>query len=97
MSYKIRYKPAVKMEKKIGLVLRNHRVKFAVAAGSILLLIFVVYNCGDTLREFLIPGDTDVTEAAFSELGNNLRDGVSVKDALTVFCLEIIENANIPK
>ena len=47
----------------------------------------------DILKHYLLPGDPDITETAFNSMIENIRTGESVKDAVTAFCVEIIENA----
>lgn len=42
------------------------------------------------LEQWLIPGDPQVTKAAFSLMMEDLRDGESFGDAVTAFCNEII-------
>ena len=96
MSYKIQYKPNVKMEKGIRYFLKKHRQSVIYAIGIVIcLLIFVRLDITEFIGDFLIPGDADITKAALSDLGSDLKDGVGIKDALTAFCLEIIENAHI--
>ena len=45
---------------------------------------------GTQIREFLIPGDADVTVAAFSELILDMREGESLGEALRLFGWEIL-------
>ena len=47
----------------------------------------------DRLKYYLLPGDPDVTQAAFCSMMENIKTGATVKDAVTAFCVEIIENA----
>ena len=46
-----------------------------------------------SVEEFLIPGEPEVTKAAFSSFIDDLQQGSSFRDAITVFCREIIQNA----
>lgn len=43
-------------------------------------------------RDLLLPGDSAVTAAALEGLAENLQQGESLIDAITVFCRSIITN-----
>lgn len=43
-------------------------------------------------RDLLLPGDSAVTAAALEDLAENLQQGESLMDAITVFCRNIIAN-----
>lgn len=66
----------------------------AIAVICVLLICATVFKTAALpwIRDFLIPGDPDVTATALTELVNDLRDGVSFTDAVTTFCREIISN-----
>ena len=88
MSYQINYDPSrrrkfytTKHKKKPGWIL-------IVAVVALSVTIF-----HKDLKHVLIPGDKQVTSAAFSDLTENLRAGESLKDAVTTFCREIIDGA----
>ena len=49
----------------------------------------------EKLQDYLIPGNPDVTRAAFARLTDNLREGEDIRDAMTVFCREIIDSATV--
>lgn len=59
-------------------------------------LISLLWSKRDAVHDFLIPGNAAVTEAAVAEFVNDLRAGENFGDAITAFCQEIIENADIP-
>ncbi len=42
------------------------------------------------LRNFLLPGDPQVTKTAIDSMAEDLRTGESLGDAVTAFCREII-------
>ena len=44
------------------------------------------------VQDFLIPGDPEVTRAAFSSFAQELRDGERFRNAAAVFCRQVIEN-----
>ena len=92
MAYKIRYdffepKSNAQYDQK-GL---KKIVKVIFIAAIILLLLLPTYKRG-VLKEWLIPGNADVTVQAAESLVSNLRNGTAFKDAIVVFCKEIIEN-----
>lgn len=67
-----------------------------VACILIALAIFaVVFGMGDSLYEYVLPGDPAVTEAAACGFVENIRKGCSVKDAATAFCQQIIDRAEL--
>lgn len=45
--------------------------------------------------DFLIPGDKDVTRQAFSTMVEDVKEGGSVRSAVTAFCQEILDNAEL--
>ena len=63
------------------------------------LLIFMLIVGGlktigwDSLKYYLLPGDPHITETAFCSMMESIRTGEPVKDAVTAFCVEIIEHA----
>ena len=46
-------------------------------------------------RNALLPGDGEVTAHAVGVLINDLRSGESVREAITAFCIEVIESAQV--
>lgn len=48
------------------------------------------------LRDILIPGDPEVTAAAFSGMMEDIRTGEDVTGAVTAFCREILDNGSNP-
>ena len=57
----------------------------------VLLLIAFLGNSG--YLDFMIPGNKEVTTAAFELMITNVREGERVANAFTGFCLEILYNA----
>lgn len=45
------------------------------------------------LEDWLVPGDTDVTKAAFAAMVGQLREGENAVDAVTAFCRMIIDGS----
>lgn len=96
MGYTIQYGPSGKAETawrgrrkkktriRISLVLLAAVCAFGVLAGGV-----------EKVWEFLIPGDPEITKAAFMQFTEDIRQGGSVGEAITAFCREIIDNAEI--
>ena len=98
MGYRIVYGPMPKTRK-----LRNYRAPRLriMAAAFLLLFVLVVRQAwpdgAEILREYLLPGERSVTEAAFGEMVTDLQNGQSVGEAVTAFCKEIVKHgANAP-
>ena len=86
MGYTIQYEP----EKSKKYPIRNRNwTKVVVIALLIVVMLGVGLRSG-----WLIPGDPEVTIDAFEEMVVNLREGERVKDAVTVFCIEVLESSS---
>jgi hypothetical protein len=46
------------------------------------------------VQEVLLPGDSVVTAAALENMVGSIMDGVSLADAVTAFCREILAHAS---
>ena len=91
MSYQIQYESEKNkqypMERKSALPKRY-------LVGAIIVALVVSVISVPSVRELLIPGDPEVTGAAFSQMIDNLQEGDSVGEAVTAFCREIIQNGD---
>ena len=93
MSYRIEYgknpkyriSPSRKKWTKATLVLSLMAV--AAAGGFYTVQVIGLQN--------LLPGDPAVTGAALDAFIESWQDGVPIADAFTVFCQEIVDNAQI--
>jgi len=77
---------------------RHGILRFQVLTAAFMLLFVItvrhVWPEGtQTLREFLIPGEPTVTEAAFHEMMADIQDGEPLPDALTAFCRQIVDES----
>ena len=65
------------------------------AALLVVLLALLVLNpqIRGQVKNFLLPGDAEVTEAALIEMVSSIKEGEPVGDAVTAFCREIIDGA----
>lgn len=91
MSYSIEYEPD---KKKIYPLQVNRKPKWLVIALAVVISIFLMQKLdkNQVLKSLLIPGDPEITAAAFSEMMDDIREGQAVRKAVTSFCLEIIDN-----
>ena len=95
MGYRIEYdgssgKYEVKKEKPLGLAAMT-----LLCFGVFLLLTGLFWPEGrEVLGEYLIPGDNQVTLHAARNMGNDLRSGAQLGDALEAFCREVIQSGN---
>lgn len=48
------------------------------------------------LQRFLLPGDPDVTGQALETMISQIKDGEPLSDAVTAFCKEVIDGAEMP-
>lgn len=98
MGYRIEYDPA--LNRKYPVKVRSGKGKMLLLS-AVMLTGFVLGLIGiknsAALKNWLLPGDPQVTEAAFSSMIADIRAGEQVGDAITAFCLEIMKNAKITK
>lgn len=96
MGYRIQYGPAQnkKYPLKVRAIKKKHLLLTAVMiAGFALSGLGMKYS--NVVKNWLLPGNPLVTEAAFNDMVADIRAGESVGDAVTAFCLEIMKNGNI--
>lgn len=72
------------------------RRKSAIAAGLLIILLVLgsvsVKHTGlRWVQDYLLPGDPAVTAAALENFAQDLKEGESVKDAITAFCRQIMD------
>jgi len=94
MGYKIQYDPQSNYKFPANMT-RPLLKKWCVGAILLTFLVVGTVIAGNNgmLKNILYPGDPDVTSAALREMLSDIRAGESVKEAVTEFCIEIIENA----
>ena len=90
MSYSIRYSPhqTAKYQKKEKLRLRRFFLAVIILAAC-LTPIAVFRN---EILDMITPGNPEVTRRAAQNMVEALREGESVNDAVTAFCLEVIRD-----
>ena len=98
MGYRIEYgQGIIKKRTVISHSAKKQIKKFVPILLSTVLIVTMLWGKGESVRSFLIPGNDAVTVAALREMVCGLRNGESLTDAVTAFCREIIENADIPE
>ena len=96
MGYHIQYgQTMVKEEIKSKSYSKRTKYIVGIAATVALCMIFVWAGGTKWLRALFIPGDPDVTQAAFAGFVSDIRSGSSMGEAVTGFCREIIEGAKL--
>lgn len=92
MAYCIHYGPVKTKDGKKER--RSGRLPLLLFSFTVLLAIGIsVSGIGSTIRNFLLPGDAEVTQAALQTMVEDLGDGKPLWDTVTAFCQEILENA----
>ena len=91
MAYKIQYTPEdnsryPKFKKRKSIQWKRWLFGAGILAG----VLWLRYK---GIPDFLIPGDPEITTAAAKNMLENLHQGTSVNDAVTVFCKEILHGA----
>lgn len=93
MAYRIDYGPAQPEEKSCTLRLQ------VLTASFLLLFVLLVKQAWPEgtakLQEIFLPGDAHSTQTAFQELISDLQNGEGLGDAVTAFCEEIIDHAEL--
>lgn len=98
MGYSIQYGTSGKLEESWHANKKKIKRKIAAAVlvcAAVLALLFS--GSVEAVRDFLVPGNPEITKAAFAQFTENIRQGNNVSDAIYTFCREIIENASIPE
>ena len=96
MGYRIRYGQTAVKEVIAQTQLQKEK-KLSLKWIAVVCVMIAITILGKTgCLDFLIPGDKEVTRQAFSSMVENVREGENVKTAITAFCMEILNNAEIP-
>ena len=92
LAYSIRYGEETSLERRWrkGRGRKGRFLAFGLAAVALAGLLITQKH--EAVVEWLIPGNKAVTRAAFSQLVEDLRGGESFSQAMSAFCLEILED-----
>lgn len=95
MSYRIEYEGVSAEEnicganRKTGLWMKGIYVLIVLCV-----VIFILFGNMEVAESIFIPGNPEITKAAFLSFTEDLQEGSTFRDAFITFCREIIENAN---
>ena len=91
MAYEIRY-DQLSMKTYSGVKLRKKLSKRAVYAMIACLLVCMACLLwkSDDFRRAIIPGNMEVTQAAWNDFVEDVQSGVPIIDAVTTFCRGVI-------
>lgn len=96
MGYQISYGSVKTKRPEVGRKLGRRWLLLILCAAALVFGIQVSV-IGQTLWNWILPGNSEVTSAALDTMVESLKQGDSVGEVVTAFCREIIENANLPK
>lgn len=91
MGYRIVYNPET--ESKYPMMKQKPNMRkwpVLVLAASVLLITLVKPELREKAAEWILPGDPEVTKAAFNLMLDEIRSGDEISDAVTAFCKEIM-------
>jgi len=94
MAYCIQYNQGIAKRTQIRdtVDVRKGRVKMVFLLLLIVFLFVSAYMGWSA--DFLIPGNREITKAAFAEMVQDVEDGESIKTAIAEFCREVISGAD---
>lgn len=93
MGYKIQYEPELDHKYYIPKAKSLNRMWFIWGCTVLGVLIMgMIPTVRGWLWEFMIPGDARITTTAFRDMITDMREGMNLTDAVTVFCQEILAN-----
>lgn len=91
MGYRITYESFGEEKKMPANKRRNSVIAAGILVAALILGAFTVKHTGlRWVQEYLLPGDPAVTAAALEGFAQDLREGESIKAAITAFCWEIM-------
>lgn len=94
MGYRIEYTSSGSQRKPLKHKPPYAAIATAVGVLSLVFLAIAIKHTGLTwVRDVLLPGDPAITAAALENMVDNMKSGISIGDAVTAFCQEILANA----
>lgn len=96
MGYRIEYGDVFTKEIIADPPAKRKPIHILVLLTTVCVILFILFSADGKVRDILIPGNAEVTQRAVSGFVDDIKEGEQVKDAITAFCVEIIENAQIP-
>lgn len=95
MAYRIDYSTGQPKRQKLSALNKTAATKVSGIIAAFLLLAVLVSLGGEQIKDFLLPGDPEITETALQEMAVDIREGEGFRDAFTAFCQKIIDGAEI--
>ena len=90
MGYRIIYGPDMP-PRKTECSSNRIRIMVAICFAAFACTVRLIWPEGrEILAAHLLPGDPTLTQAAFSELLDNLHHGAGMVESLTVFCRDVL-------
>ena len=86
MGYRISYQNIGNIPKSRS----GERKKLVLILSAVALCLGVLIAGRNTLLQWILPGDPEVTGRALETIIQSLQNGTQFQDALTAFCREII-------
>lgn len=98
MGYQIQYGTTV-IKKYVPDHKRRNRFSLKVFSLflGIVILCSMLLSKRDAVINMLLPGDSQVTKAAITNMVSKLKSGEPLAASVEAFCLEIIHGANVPQ
>ncbi len=98
MGYSIKYGNELIKTPYCSRMSQKSKLLVSVLLTICIVLVFLSLSVGSkTLKEYILPGNADITESALNALISDLKDGEPLGSAVSAFCQEIYENANFPQ
>lgn len=94
MGYCIQYTQGIALKTELQESKHTRKGRIQICILLMVIVFFLVAASMGMTAEFLIPGDREVTKAAFIELVQDVENGENVKTAITTFCKEVISGAD---
>jgi len=95
MGYRIEYGETIISRNTLPDVRKNGTLHLTWILAGVAVAAIVFTALGNRVRNMLIPGDPEITIPAFSEFVDCVQEGMPFSEALTEFCLEIVNGAEI--
>lgn len=96
MGYVIQYNPENNKKFPVKALGKRRRKWLTALILTAIILGMMRTELGSWIKMWLLPGDAVQTEASLSAFVENIRAGEPLSDAVTTFCREIIDHAQIP-
>ena len=99
MSYRISYENGTVTKKKRSHLKDRYRIllRFVVVLIVCIAGVCVLRGHANKFMDYMLPGDPETTQSALTAMSEEIKDGRPLKDVITTFCREIIDNASTQK